>query len=202
MPVKDDQVAGQEAVRYTVVMVTEQNYLDPQTLLQHLSLAPGLWVGDFGVGAGGHFAVPTARIVGPDGGVVLFDVVKAALSGAMSRAELSGLNNFKAVWTNLEVFEGAPGVADNTLDAGLLINVLHQSTKPQDILAEIHRMLKPGAKLLIADWKQEAQSTIAPPVERRSAVGYIEQLATSVGYSSLEKFDAGTYYWGLVVIKS
>lgn len=180
----------------------EQNYLDPQTLLAHLGLAPGMWVGDFGVGAGGHFAVPAARAVGQDGGVVMFDVVKAALSGAMTRAKLSGLLNFRAVWTNLEVFEGAPGVADNTLGAGLLINVLHQSTKPKDILAEIHRMLKPGAKLLVADWKPEVRSTIAPSAERRSAAGFISQLAATVGFAPLEEFEAGPYYWGLVVVKT
>lgn len=180
----------------------ERNYLDPATLLTHLNLAPGMWVGDFGVGAGGHFVVPVGKIVGRDGGVVMFDVMKSALSGAMTRAKLSGAENFRAVWTNLEIYEGAPGVADNTLDAGLLVNVLHQSTKHKDMLAEICRMLKPGAKLLVADWRPEVSSTIAPPAQRRMAEGYIEQIAQGLGLTTAEKFSAGSYHWGLVLVKT
>ncbi len=181
---------------------SEQNYLDPATVLTHLGLAPGMWVGDFGVGAGAHFVVPLFKLIGADGGVIMFDVVKSALSGAMSRAKLNGAGNYRAVWTNLEIYEGAPGVADNTLDAGILINVLHQSTKHKDVLAEVGRMLKVGAKLLVADWKPEAISTIAPPAERRLADGYIIQLAKDVGFASLEQFEAGSYHWAVVFVKT
>lgn len=178
------------------------NYLDPAELLAHLHLAPGMWVGDFGVGSSGHFVAPTARLVGQDGGVIMFDVVKAALSGAMSRAKLDQVGNVKAVWTNLEIYEGAPGVADNTLDAGLLINVLYQSTKHLDILAEVTRMLKPGAKLLVADWRPDVSSTIAPPTERRLAAGYVDDRAKRAGLTPEESFEAGPYHWGRIYIKA
>ncbi len=180
----------------------EQSFLDPSIILDHLGVQPGMWVGDFGVGAGGHFVTPIATAVGTDGGVIMFDVLRSALSGAMSRAKLSGVGNYRAVWTNLEVYEGAPGVSDNALDAGILINVLHQSTAAKDMLAEIHRMLKPGARLLIADWKKEIQSPIAPPIERRLADGYVERLAQEVGFALLERFSFGPYYWGLVLVKN
>lgn len=180
----------------------ESNYLDATALLAHLQLAPGMWVGDFGVGASGSFVLPIGKIVGAEGGVIMFDVKKSALSGAMTRAKLGGAGNFRAVWTNLEIYEGAPGVADKSLDAGALINVLHQSEKHQDMLAEIGRMLKSGAKLLIADWKPEARSPIAPPVPRRMSDGYVEQLAQDLGFGLLEKFEVGAYHWGLVLVKT
>lgn len=182
--------------------VKEQNYLGASTLLIHLKLSAGQWIGDFGVGASAHFVVPVAKTVGQDGGVVLFDVLKSALSGASTRAKLAGVKNFKVVWTNLEVYAGAHGVADKTLDGGVLINVLHQSGRPKDILAEVHRMLKPGAKLLVADWKPEVTTTIAPPPERRLAQGHVEQLAQAVGFAPLERFDAGLHHWGLVVVRT
>lgn len=184
------------------VLPEEPNYLEPATLLGHLGLAAGMWVGDFGVGAGGHFAAPIGKMVGTDGGVVMFDILKPALSGAMTRAKLGGPGNYRAVWTNLEIYEGAPGVADSSLDAGVLINVLNQSGKHKDILAEIGRMLKPGAKLLVADWKPEVNLTIAPPLQRRLADGYVEQLAQDIGFASLEKLEVGPYHWGLVLVKT
>src|SRR5690242_143366 len=105
----------------------DKNYLDPEAVLSHLTLAPGMWVGDFGVGAGGHFVGAIQKKVGADGGVVMFDVKKSALSGAMTRAKLGGVENYRAVWTNLEMYQAAQGVTDQSLDAGVLINVLHQS---------------------------------------------------------------------------
>lgn len=184
------------------VNLKEQNYLDTPALLTHLKLAAGQWVGDFGVGAGAHFVPPLARAVGRDGGVVMFDVLKSALSGASSRAKAAGVTNYRVVWTNLEVYEGATGVANGSLDAGVLINVLHQSSRPKDILAEVHRMLKSGAKLLIVDWQPEVNSTIAPPRERRLADRYAEQLAKSVGFAPLDHFTAGKYHWGLMLVKT
>lgn len=182
--------------------INSTTYLEPKQLLGHLGLASGMWVGDFGVGPGGHFVAASAKAVGLDGGVVMFDVSKPALSGAGTRAKAAGVDNIRAVWTNLEIFQGATGVGDNSLNAGMLINVLYSSDKHKDILAEVHRMLKPQAKLLIVDWKQDVVTKIAPPTAKRLADGYVLDLAKSVGFSPMETFEASQYHWGLVVVKT
>lgn len=161
-----------------------------------------MWVGDFGVGGAGHFAVPVASAVGPNGGVIMFDIMKSSLSAAMSQAKLRGLQNCKAVWSNLEIYGGAKGVADNSLDAGLLTNILFQSKKYKDILAEVHRMLKSKAKLLIVDWLPEADISFAPPPDRRLPMDHVVQTALSLGLAPLKKFSAGPYHWGLVLVKT
>lgn len=180
----------------------EQNYLDQHTVLAHLQLAPGQWVGDFGVGSAAHFAIAAAEKVGGAGGVVMFDVVKAALSGAMTSAQARGLANCRGVWTNLEIYGGATGVKDGSLDAGILMNILHQSTKPKDILAEVQRMLKVGAKIVIVDWQPDAEVSIAPAKTKRLAPEYVTTLAKSIGFAPVEQFSAGPYHWGLVVAKT
>jgi len=178
------------------------SYLKTADLLKHLSLAPGQWVGDFGVGSAAQLLLPIGQAIGPDGGVVMFDVQKTALSGAISIAKTNGLKNYRAVWTNLEMWQGAQSVADNSLDAGVLMNVIYQTTKPQDMLAEIHRVLKSGAKLLIVDWKQTAEMPLAPDAKIRKADAYVEQLAKSIGFAPFEQFEAGPYHWGLVLVKT
>ena len=159
-------------------------------------------VGDFGVGGAAHFAIPVAQIVGQNGGVIMFDVLKSALSAAMAQAKLRGLQNCRAVWSNLEIFGAAKGVADNSLDAGLLVNILHQTKKYKDILAEVHRMLKPTSKLLIVDWLPEAEISFAPPVDQRLPLDHVVQTALSLGFAPLKKFDAGPYHWGVVIVKT
>lgn len=182
--------------------MAESTYLDPASLVAHLALAPGQKVGDFGVGGTAVFVSALSSRVGSEGHVVMFDVLKSALSGALSQAKLHGLTNCQAVWSNLELYGAATGVKDGALDAGLLINVLDQSTKQKDILAEVGRMLKSGAKLLVVDWKTDVELPIAPESSRRLADGQVEQMAKSLGFAGLEKFEAGPYHWGLVLVKT
>lgn len=183
-------------------IIKSESYLHPSTILSYLKLAPGMWVGDFGVGGAAHFAVPMAQAVGPNGGVIMFDVLKSALSAAMSQAKLRGMQNCKAVWSNLEIYGGAKGVKDASLDAGVLINVLSQSKHYKDILAEAGRMLKPKAKLLVIDWLSDATIAIAPAKTSRLPAGHIEQMAKSLGYTALKNFTAGPDHWGLVLVKT
>jgi len=179
-----------------------QSYLDPATILAHLQITPGQKVGDFGVGGAAPFAFALSGAVGPEGSVVMFDILKTALSAALTLVQQRGLKNCQAVWSNLEIYNGASGVADGSFDAGILVNVLHQSNKHQDILAEVGRMLKPKAKLLIVEWKHDADSTIAPDEQHRLADGYVEQMAQGLGFAALEKFEAGPYHWGMVLVKA
>ena len=183
-------------------MPSAPTFLDPPELLRHLDLAPGMQVGDFGVGAGAVYSIPAAQLIGRQGRVFMFDARKSALSGAAGLAGLKGLDNCQPVWTNLEIYNGASQVKDEALDAGLLINLLCQSQLPKGILAEVHRMLKVGAKLLIVDWRPDVKSPIALPASRRSADRYVEQLAKSIGFAPVEKFSAGSMNWGLVVAKT
>lgn len=175
---------------------------DASVVVQHLGVTPGQRIGDFGVGGAAVFALPIAQRVGPEGQVLMFDVKKSALSGALSMAKLRGATNCQAVWSNLEIYQGAAGVADNSLDAGILINVLSQSTKYKDIVAETSRMIKSGGKLLVVDWKPEADSKLAPSADRRVADGRVEQVARDFGLTTLDRFEAGANHWGLVLVKT
>ena len=179
-----------------------QATLQPQSLIEHLSLRPGFKVGDFGVGGAAFFSIPLSRKVGAQGEVLMFDIKRSALSAALSATQLAGMRNCKAVWSNLEIFEGARGIGQSSLDAGLLINVLNQTRKYQEILHEIHRMLKPGAKLLIVEWQPGAKALLSPPAEDRISMERIAEIAKSIGYAPLENFAASPAHWGFVLGKT
>lgn len=179
-----------------------EQFLNPKAILMHLGLTHDMIVGDFGVGGAAAMAVPASQLIGPRGTVLMFDVVKKSLAAALSMANARGCTNCKAVWSNLEVLGGASGVKDNSLDAGLLVNILHESDKHQEILSEVHRMLKPTAKLLVVDWRPDATATFAPEKSKRLNQVYLEQLAQQVGFAPFEKFEAGPYHWGIVLVKA
>ncbi len=186
----------------TMETTTETVMVNPEQIVELLQAQPGQWVADFGVGGNAAVAIPLAQRTGPDGGVVMFDILKSALSAAMSMAAARNVTNCKAVWTNLETYGGAKGVQYASLDGGVAVNLLHQSKHYKDMLAEMHRMLKAGARLVIIDWKPEADSPIAPARDRRLSADRVLQVAQELSFAPLSTVDISSTHWGLVVVRT
>ncbi len=176
--------------------------LDADQIVAQLNLRPGMHVGDFGTDGTAFFSSLMAKAVGPDGQVLLFDVVKAQLSAAMSALKAKRLTNYKAVWTNLELYEGARGVGQNSLNAGLAVNLLSQTKKYKDVLTEIHRMLQPGGRLVIVDWQPGASARTVPSPDMCVSAERIQSVAQSIGFAPSQEFAPTNQEWGLVLIKT
>jgi len=170
--------------------------------LKRLDLNPGQKVGDFGAGALAAWARYLSHLVGQSGEVLMFEVKKTALQSALAHAQIHRLGNCRGVWTNLEVYRGAQGIADNTLDAGLMADLLSESKHQREIMTEIHRMLKPGAKLLITDWKIDTHFPVAPAKQMRVPAEYVTDVAKAAGFTELEKFEVDANHWGLLLLKN
>lgn len=178
-----------------------RSLLDPATLLARSGLTAGMRVGDFGVGGSAYFGVQAARMVGERGVVYAFDILKAALSSAVSKAKLDGCNNVQPVWSDLEMVGGARGIKDASLDFGILVNVLHNSKKQKNILQECSRMLKPGSRLLIVEWSQGGE-LFGPKRDQVVPVERVLELCSQVGLAPFDQFEAGPHHYGLVVVKA
>lgn len=176
---------------------TGKEYLDAAAILKRVRLQPKMHVADFGCGGSAYFALQAAHLVGNKGYIVAIDVYKPALSAAASKARLHGLTNIKFLWSNIEVYRGARIIGDRSLDAGLLINVLHQSRKHREILRECSRMLKPGAKLLLIEWDVTGFG-FGPKKEDLLPQQYVEKLAADLGLRLTERFEPSRYHYGLI----
>jgi len=167
-------------------------------LTELLQVKKGDMVADLGAG-GGLFLMQAARLVGDQGQVYAVDVVKNILSELDSKARLSGLNNIKTIWSNLELI-GATKINSATLDSAILVNVLHQSQKRLEILSEAVRLLKNGGKLLVIDWANNDLS-FGPPKNMLAEPNEISDLATQINLELAQQFKAGPYHFGLIFIK-
>lgn len=96
----------------------------------------------------GGAGLAAAERVGPDGHVVLSDVVPAMTSIAAARAAERGLSNVSTATIDFESID-AP---DASYDIVLCREGLMFAVEPDRALAEIHRVLRPGGRFAAAVW--------------------------------------------------
>jgi ubiquinone/menaquinone biosynthesis C-methylase UbiE len=105
----------------------------------------GASVLDFGCGPGGYI-LPLAKLVGPSGRIYALDINPAAIKSVKGLAARHQLRNVETI-----VSDGPYGLPDGCLDLVLLYDVLHHLSHPDDVLAELHRVLKPEGVLSVSD---------------------------------------------------
>jgi len=112
---------------------------------------------------------------------------------------MANLNNIKTVWSNIEIL-GATQINEKSLDAVLLVNVLFQSKKHSEIIAEALRLLKDTGRLLVVDWS-DTNSSFSPAEERKVEPQSIVELVQQHGFSLKKEFKAGNYHFGQIFTK-
>jgi SAM-dependent methyltransferase len=108
---------------------------------------PGERVLELACGPGG-LGLAAARLVAPDGEVVLSDVAAGMTAIAAARAEARGLENVSACVLDLEDIEQP----DGSFDVVLCREGLMFALDPARAVAEIGRVLAPGGRLAVAVW--------------------------------------------------
>ncbi|MFH0804568.1 MAG: methyltransferase domain-containing protein [Patescibacteria group bacterium] len=174
-------------------------FLNPPRLLHEAGLEPGQSVADLGCGAG-YFILPAARTVGSRGVAYAVDVQQTALSSVRSRAAIYGLTNIQTVWSNVEQLGAARVVTDHSLDMVLLVQLLSQSKKHADIFREVDRIIKPGGKLVVVDWKPDAAG-FGPARGLRVPLSTVEEMVRRHGFSAEQQLTASPYHYGVVYTK-
>lgn len=173
--------------------------LVPSTIFEYVGLKQGAVVADLGCGATGLFTISAARLVGNMGQVYAVDVLKSVLEEVSKRSRLEGVNNVKTVWSNIEIF-GATKIKKESLDLGMLVNVLFQSKEHENIMKEAARLLKKDARLLVIDWKP-SYVPFGPPVIDRVSPDEVKAIAKKAGLSLVDEFKAGNFHFGLIFKK-
>lgn len=173
--------------------------LNPKELLDRLGVGYGARVGDLGCGSMAYFAFQAGQMVGDRGQVYAVDIMREVLSNVVGRLQLSGITNVKTVWSNLEQY-GAADIKDSSLDFTILINILFQTKERGIVVKEATRMLKPGGRLLIVEWKSIGV-LFGPPQELRVSPGKVKELAQAAGLKLEQEFEAGPYHFGQIYSK-
>lgn len=125
---------------------------------------PGERVLEIGPGTG-YYTLDLAGWVGPDGKVEIFDLQQEFLDHVMRRAAERDLNNVlptRGDATDLPY-------EDTSIDAVVLTAVLGEIPDTIDALREIHRVLKPGGRLVVGELFGDPHFTTLASLKRQAA---------------------------------
>ena len=111
-----------------------------------LGIGPGSSVADLGAGSG-WFTVRAALRVQPGGAVYAEDINQAAVATIAQRAQQAGLQDVRTILGTPD----DPKLPKASVNAVLMMKMYHEIARPQVLLGNLKRALRPGAKVGIID---------------------------------------------------
>ena len=123
-------------------------------VLKALDISSGDWVADVGAG-NGYYVQRMADVVGSTGKVFAEDIADHAIEWLHQRVKADNLRNVEVV----KGYMGDPSLPADSLKAILVVNTYHHFQQYQPMLQQIFRALKPGGRLVIADYSLATHRT-------------------------------------------
>lgn len=123
----------------------------PNIVLKVIGVKPGMTIGEIGAGRG-RYTVFLANETGKNGKVLANDIDEASLAYLRGRCRRSGINNVETVVGEMD----NPLFPNNSLDMAFMVLVYHMIESPDNLLRNLKHSLKPGARLVILDPRDES----------------------------------------------
>lgn len=170
-----------------------KKWLPPGDVVAALHLRAGETVVDIGAGTG-YFALPMAAAVGKSGHVFAVDVAPQMLERLRMKLAEAGV-------ANVQGFEGeasSTGLPAGCAEVVFMANVWHEFDDHGAVLVEARRLLKPGGRIALVDWRPDAEPDHGPPPGHRIAVGAARASLEGAGFVVRHSGTVGRYSWILV----
>ncbi|WP_047307399.1 class I SAM-dependent methyltransferase [Rhodopseudomonas palustris] len=117
-----------------------------EQVVAQLQLRPGDHAIDIGCGPG-RVTIPLARAVGQGGQVTALDVQEAMLAKVAAKAGAEALGNIQPLRADVR----NAAIPAGALDAAVMVMALGEFPRGTEIFPSVHRMLRPGGRLLVAE---------------------------------------------------
>lgn len=119
-------------------------------LLKNLGIKPGDTVCDLGAG-NGYYTLKMARLVGEKGKVIANDIQPEMLEMLKKRAAHAELENIVTIKGSIIDAKVPAG----SCDLILLVDVYHEFSHPEQMLASIRKALKPRGRVALVEYRAE-----------------------------------------------
>jgi ubiquinone/menaquinone biosynthesis C-methylase UbiE len=111
--------------------------VNPYRFLYAAGIKAGQYALEVGCGPG-FFTIPAAKTVGKDGGICAIDINPAAVEAVERKARKNGLSNVKVMLADAS----KTGLPKSVFDAAFLFGVIHDFPNVDEVMREMHRVLK------------------------------------------------------------
>jgi predicted methyltransferase len=157
----------------------------PDDVLRVMALGPGDVVADVGAGSG-YFTRRIARLVAPGGTVFAVDVQSEMLDMLMESVEEEGLEGVIPLLSA----EDDPLLPQGVIDWILMVDVYHEFSRPEAMLARMRAALAPGGRVALVEYRAEDETGQHIRAEHRMSVRQVlaEWEAAGFGLVELHEF--------------
>ncbi len=156
---------------------------DCKTMLAALKLKSGDVVCDLGCG-NGFYTLKLANLVGEKGRVYAVDIQREMLELLKDRAAEEKITNIEPVLGTLV----DPKLPANSMDLVLLVDVYHEFSHPEQMLAAIHKSLKPTGRVALVEFRAEDPAVPIKPLHKMSKAQIMKEFPPN-GFKLVEEFD-------------
>jgi len=150
---------------------------------EELRLKPGMAVCDMGSGNGYH-TIPIAEAVGKTGKVFAVEIQPEMLEMLAQRAAAEGLTNIESIVSAPH----DPKLPPNSCDLILLVDVYHEFSHPEQMLAGMRQALKPDGVVVLVEFRAEDDSVPIKP-EHKMTKAQVQKELTANGFRLVREFD-------------
>ena len=134
--------------------ISRKNLSVPVRWLKKSGLLKGRML-DYGCGPGSYIE-PLAQLVGSSGEIYALDIHPLAIKKVQKKASQKAIMNLKTIESDCDT-----GLPDNKVDVALLYDTFHNLSQPDDVLQELHRVLKSDGTLSFSDHHMNEKDILA-----------------------------------------
>jgi ubiquinone/menaquinone biosynthesis C-methylase UbiE len=166
-----------------LVRESRQREEDCRQLLEALAIKKGQRICDLGCG-NGFYTLELARRVGPDGIIYAVDIQPQMLRMLAQRAAEEGLTNI------LPILSTAidPRLPKGQVDLVLCVDVYHELSHPEPMLARIRESLAKEGRLVLAEFRGEDPAVPIKPLHKMTKAQVRAELEPA-GFRLEREFD-------------
>ena len=170
-------------------------FANPKQNVAKLGLQEGMKVADFGAGTG-FYVKALSEKVGHTGRVYAIEVQKDMVKKLEHDLKEWGITNVECIWGDIENESGTK-LADNSMDAVVISNVLFQASDKLGLIDEAKRITKQGGKILLIDW-QESYSGMGPAPIHVISEKSAKELFLNRGFKKAESIPHSDHHYGII----
>ena len=152
-------------------------------MLANLGIRPQMVICDMGCGVGFH-STKMAQMTGAKGYVAGVDVQPEMLDMMRERMEEEGIENIIPI---LGSFHN-PRLPRDTFDMVLMVDVYHEFSHPEQMLAAIRNSLKPDGVVVLVEYRAEDKTVPIKP-EHKMSKDQVEKELTANGLKLVKSYD-------------